>query len=255
MICFRLFQPQNRSKAAITGTYDVGRFYHLLHGHGVTSLFGLPETPKVFSRDEVVACHALLTKMRSTLEMEWKESCNRNNNKCVWDVETSRHRVYRDRRFQDYYDNKGKPLFIFDDRSPPPRADCRCDGCDPSAVARCQYHTLVPAVCQAIKQALVDDMRRYFQIVMNQCVRFDRQLESTVCGGNNSLHHCFYAYNPLTVELRDRGVHFNVLSVPDAVNGYVLNWLEKECGQQVADEVEYQVIPQCLAAYHWDHVK
>ena len=116
-----MFQPQDRPKAKISGTYDIERFHHILHGHGVNSLYSLSDTPDVLTHVEMVVCHALLTKMRLMLEMDWKEKCN--PNKQAWDIETDRHRMYKDHRFQEYY-NKSKPLFIYDDRIPRRQTTC-----------------------------------------------------------------------------------------------------------------------------------
>ena len=245
---FCVFQPQNRPKPSVTGAYSVDRFYHILHGHGVGSLFGLEDDHHSFTRDEMTACHALLTRVRNALETEWSENCNPDRR--LREHEAACEVVYTDHRFQHYHDVTGKPLYIFDDRIPHPPPGCRCDGCDPVAVVGMRYQTVTPIVSNAFKKALYRDMKKYFAFMMGEIARRCDALKN---GVGNMFHHCFFAYEPLTVEMRRTGVHFNVLSVPDAVNGYVLNWLEKAFDQQLADYVEYNVVPRCLEAYHIEH--
>lgn len=232
--------------------YNIERFHHILHGHGVPSLFGLPDNGKQFTLDERVSCHALLTRIQTTLEIEWRHQ--HQTNKRAWDIETARHRVYRDHRFQHYYDTKGKPLPIHDDRMPSQRTSCRCEGCNAPFAIRLPYRTLVPTVSQIIKRALHEDMKNYFHTVIDRCTRFCPDLKDVLTPASNLLHHCYYGYDPLTTEPRESGVHFIVTSVPDAVHGYVLTTVAKACGQQMADEIEYNVLPDCLAVFHWDHV-
>ena len=117
------------------------------------------------------------------------------------------------------------------------------------------YRSLVPDVSQAIKSNLHDEMRSYFDIIARKCAQYDPALYNLLKNASNLHQHCSFTWQPLTTEVRETGVHFNVVSVPDAANGYVLNLIAKNMGQRVADDFEYNVMPECLTAYHWNHVK
>ena len=205
------------------------------------------------SPSENAVCHALLTRLRNTLEMEWRERYS--PNKREWDAETARHKVYADHRFQQYYETTGKPLPIFDDRVPHPPPPCHCEGCDSSAVVRMGYRTLVPLVNQALKRDLVDEMKSYFQIIALKCLNHDKRLHDVLTGTSCLHQYCLFNWQPLTCEIRESGVHFNVVSLPDAAHGAVLTLFQKSMGQCAAEDFEFNVIPECLTAFHWKHVK
>ena len=251
--CNDVMLPQNRVKPDITGSYGMAHFLHMMHGQGVGEFFGVSSFE--IEVQELEACHALLCRIRRTLELEFVSNFHRAN----WDkqIDADRAKAFSNPAFLDHYKRNGIPLYVYDERHPRHRPPpCNCSGCTQHDTPTRPYAELVETVSKALKKALRAHSSSYFVYATTSCEHNLSYAMGDVGRPLSSVfEHWYHHWTPLSIEVGDdKNIYFVVKSITHDINEYIANWLYKSFGERARNRFRREVVDECVQAFFLKNV-
>ena len=250
--CQSIRPTQNSLKPDVTGSYTLADFLHMMHGQGVSEIFGVTQ----YDIDDkgVTDCHALRARIARTLELEFVADANRSE----WDrqMHVDAAKAYSHPSFEEYYKRTGGPLYVYDDRGPDshPHPSCKCVGCLHATSANYPYAELTKSVSLAIKKGSRVQARDYFLHMMATCAGQLPQPPLKHHDPDGMFAHWYHTcWTPLSIEVdRSKNIKFVATAFHDSANDYVLNWIGKTFGTKPRLNIEYNVMKRCVEGFFWE---